>query len=171
MKFLHKSVQPDGTYTNHSIRSTVITRLDMDGFEAHHIMKLLSHKKEATIKEYTVQCPDNKCKEMFASLSNAMKPKFKKNKAQTCTLCYCFSTDRHKKRQPDGQTWKKQDATMPNIDDIKENLPNNNLEPIHTYDTIDDSVSQDLLNDNLDETAVEIATPNEFNRQVTKSFK
>ena len=60
MHFLSKDLGLSKMYTNHSIRSTVIARLDNDGFEARHIIKLSSHKKESTIKEYSVQCPKNK---------------------------------------------------------------------------------------------------------------
>ena len=49
-------------YTNHLIRSTVITNLDKHGFEARHITAVSGHKSEATIKEYSVKCPDVKKK-------------------------------------------------------------------------------------------------------------
>ena len=75
---LAKSVQLDGEYTNHSIRATVINTLDTAGFEARHIIKLTSHKNESTVKEYATKCPENKRKEMFQSLSDAMLPKSKK---------------------------------------------------------------------------------------------
>ena len=35
---LTKSLKLDGDYTNHSIRATVITMLDKEGFEACHII-------------------------------------------------------------------------------------------------------------------------------------
>ena len=38
-------------YTNHSIRSTCISRLDENGFEARHITALTSHKSESTIRQ------------------------------------------------------------------------------------------------------------------------
>ena len=47
-------------YTNHSIRSTVMSNLDSKGFEARHITAISGHKSEATIKEYSVKCPENK---------------------------------------------------------------------------------------------------------------
>ena len=75
MKFLQKNVTLEGNYTNHSIRATVISTLDNSGFEARHIISLSSHKNESTIKDYTVKCPENKRKQMFQSLSNAMVPK------------------------------------------------------------------------------------------------
>ena len=69
MKTLSKDLKLSVSYTNHLIRSTVITTLDNAGFEARHIMQLSSHKNEATIKEYSVKCPDNKKREMCESLS------------------------------------------------------------------------------------------------------
>ena len=75
---LSKSVCLDGSYTNHSIRSMVITTLDTAGFEGRHIIQLSSHKNESTIKEYLMHCPENKRKEMYESLGNALLPKAKK---------------------------------------------------------------------------------------------
>ena len=39
-------------YTNHSIRVTCISKLDMCGFEARHITAISSHKSESTICEW-----------------------------------------------------------------------------------------------------------------------
>ena len=47
----------------------------VEGFEAHHIIALSSHKSESTMKEYSIRCPDKKRKEMFDSLSSALKSK------------------------------------------------------------------------------------------------
>ena len=44
---LSKNVKLEGSYMNHSIRATVISTLDRDGFEARHITALSSHKSEA----------------------------------------------------------------------------------------------------------------------------
>ena len=62
-------------YTNHSICATVITMLDNNGVEARHIIKLSSHKYEATIKEYACECPNNKSKEMYSYFSEAITAK------------------------------------------------------------------------------------------------
>ena len=78
MKFLQMNIKLDRTYTNHSIRATVITMLDSKGFEVHHIMALSSHKNESTTKEYSVKCPESKRKAMFQTLTNVMQPRFKK---------------------------------------------------------------------------------------------
>ena len=75
MKILSTDLKLSIGYTNHSIRATVISTLDKAGFEARHIMALSSHKNESTIKEYSTVCPDVKRKEMFDSLSDAMKNK------------------------------------------------------------------------------------------------
>ena len=124
---LSKSVKLDGTYTNHSIRATVITTLDRQGFEAHHIIQLSSHKSESTVKEYSTKCPENKRKEMFDSLTNAMQPK-------------------NKKCKPSGQ------PALANIDinDIKHNLPTFDLEVIDDFETIDDTLLVDILNETID---------------------
>ena len=76
MKFLSNDVQFScDNYTNHLIRATCITTLDKAGFEARHIIKLSSHKNESSIKDYATECPEDKRKEMFTSLSKAITPK------------------------------------------------------------------------------------------------
>ena len=127
---LSKNIKLKGDYTNHSIRATVISTLHNDGFEARHIMTLSSHKSEATIKEYAVKCPDNKRKEMFASLSNALTPKSKQPKIA------------HALTNPQKGDENKENPT---INDIKQNLPNFNLQPIDDFDTIDDSILANLV--------------------------
>ena len=127
MKFMSTDLHLDTQYTNHSIRATVISTLDRDGFEARHIMKLSSHKSEATIKEYSVDCPDNKRKEMFDSLSNALVKK-------TCTVSKPSDTD-------------SQQSNEPTISDVVQNLPNFALQPLDMYDTIDDSILANLIYD------------------------
>ena len=62
-------------YTNDSIRSTCISNLDENGFEARHITALTSHKSEATIREYSVKCPDSKKREMFNALAKPIQTK------------------------------------------------------------------------------------------------
>ena len=153
MKFLQNYVKLDGNYMNHSIRATVISTLDAHGFEACHIMKLSSHKNESTIKEYAVKCPDNKRKEMFSSLSNAMQPKFKKIKPKilaTSIVTQDINDDNDDSQNNTNPPTPQQ--TVPDVNDIKENLPNFNLEPMDNFDTIDDTVLQDLLSDNFMDT-------------------
>ena len=47
-------------YTNYCITATGMTLLNEKGFEARHICAVSSHKNEATIRNYTVKCPDTK---------------------------------------------------------------------------------------------------------------
>ena len=114
MKFLSADLELSISYTNHSIQSTVIMTLDQNGFEARHIMKLSSHKNEATIKEYAVKCPDTKKREMCESLSNAIKPKKQK---PTCTVSV------------------NQETTT----DVANSLPTFSLELMENFNTIDDA--------------------------------
>ena len=75
---LSKDVKLDGTYTNHSIRATVISALDNAGLQACHIIKLSSHKSEATVKEYARKCQEVKHREILDSLSSPFQTKLKK---------------------------------------------------------------------------------------------
>ena len=124
-----KDIKLEGEYTNHSIRSTVISTLDRDGFEGRHIIALSSHKSEATIKEYAPKCPETKRKEMFDSLSNAMNP----NKIQR--------TDKSQAKTDDTND-------PPDIMDVKLNLPNFNIQEIDEFDTIDDDLLAAIVYDN-----------------------
>ena len=120
-------------YTNHSIRATVIATLDCAGFEDRHIITLSSHKSESTVKEYATKCPENKRKEMFNSLSNAMMPKAKRTKGNATATSTTTPTSTN---------------TLPqlSVQDIKENLPTFQLEPVD-FSTIDDSVLASLTYD------------------------
>ena len=125
---LSKSVKLDGEYTNHSIRATVINTLDNEGYEARHIIQLSSHKSEATVKEYATKCSDNKRKEMFETLTNAMQPKEKKQKIEpTATVSV-------------------PEQLHPSIEEVKENLPSFDLQPIE-FDTIDDDLLSNIILD------------------------
>ena len=121
---LSKDVKLDGQYTNHSIRSTVIKTLDNAGFEARHIIQLSSHKSKATIKEYSTKCPETKRKQMFDSLTDAMLPKEKKIKHQS----------------------NKSPAEF-DIVDVKQNLPNFDLQEIDDFETINDTLLAQILDE------------------------
>ena len=75
MKELCKDVKLENKYTNHSIRSTCISKLDECGFEGRHITAISSHKSESTIKQYSVKCPERKRKEMFDALAELVSKK------------------------------------------------------------------------------------------------
>ena len=101
----------------------MITTLDNAGFEGRHIIQLSSHQSESTIKEYSRKCPENKRKQMFDSLSDAMKLQEKIPKKNT--------------------TWTTSKA--PSVNEVKSNLPNFNLEAIKDFETIDDNILADLM--------------------------
>ena len=119
-----KNVTLDGDYTNHSICATVIETLDKAGFEAHHIIKLTSHKSESTVKEYACKCSESKRKEMFKSLTEAME-----------------TTPKRQRTLPTATVTKPQDSTH----DVKNNIPNFELQELDDFDTIDDNALQELM--------------------------
>ena len=123
---LSKHVRLDGDYTNHSIRSTVITTLDTAGYEARHIMAISSHKSEATIKEYSCKCLENKWKQMYDMLTTAMYPNKKSKPSATAT---------HLEHTNDDET------------DHNINLQTLSFNQIDDFNTIDDDMLNDLLTD------------------------
>ena len=130
MRFLSTDLSLSMQYTNHSIRGTVISTLDNAGFEARHIMKLSSHKKESTIKEYSTECPEGKRKEMFECLSNAMLPTPKKQKSK-----------------PTSTVTSDENSVPQDVHDVANKLPTFDLEPIDDFDTIDDTTLANLIYD------------------------
>ena len=72
MKELSKSADLSRYYTNHCIRSTVISSLDEEGFEARHITAVSGHKSENTIHSYSTKCPVSKKREMSDALSSKL---------------------------------------------------------------------------------------------------
>ena len=68
MKQISKDAKLSNIYTNHSIRSTCLTRLDEAGFEIRHIQAVSGHKSEDSIRAYSKKCPENKKREMAAAL-------------------------------------------------------------------------------------------------------
>ena len=71
---LSKNLHLSNHYTNHCIRATGMTLLNEQGFEAHHICAVSSHKSEVTIHNYGVKCPDAKKRAMSDSLAKALVP-------------------------------------------------------------------------------------------------
>ena len=150
MKFLHKNITLEGNYTNHSIRATVITTLDNKGFEARHIITLSLHKNESTIKDYSTKCPENKRKEMFNSLNDAIVPK-KSRKILPKTPSATVPKAPEIPTISDNNTVKVDTpGVVPNVYDVKQNLPMFDLMQMGDIETIDDAVLQDLLNNDLD---------------------
>ena len=50
MTVISQQAELSTTYTNRSIRATIITVLDRSGFEARHIMSVSCHRNESSIK-------------------------------------------------------------------------------------------------------------------------
>ena len=87
------------------------------------------------MKEYLTKCPENKRKEMFDLLTNAMHPKHKKAKTVA------------KPPSP------KQASNAPSdidIYDIKDNLPKFDLQKIYNFDTIDDTILASIITEETD---------------------
>ena len=72
MKYISTAAGLSTQYTNHCIRSTVITNLDSMGFEARHITAVSGHKSENTIKSYSTKCPTSKKRQMSDALSSVL---------------------------------------------------------------------------------------------------
>ncbi|WAR13682.1 hypothetical protein MAR_003787 [Mya arenaria] len=58
-------------YTNHCIRATSISALDIAGFEARHITRATGHKSETSIKSYASRLTEGTTREMSDALSSA----------------------------------------------------------------------------------------------------
>ena len=69
---LSKNAGLSKVYTNHYIRSTVITNLDAFGFEACHTTAVSELKSENTIKSYSTKCPNVKKRQMSDALSSVL---------------------------------------------------------------------------------------------------
>ena len=72
MKNLSTNAGLSMIYKNHSIRATVVTNLDNQGFEACHIMATTGHKSEISIKNYACKCPTRIRREMSDALANSL---------------------------------------------------------------------------------------------------
>ena len=83
MKNLSMNAGLSKIYTNHSIRTTVVTNLDRAGYEAGHIMAPTGHKSETSIKNYSRMCPSNKRRDISDTLTTTLEgqPQKKKNQA------------------------------------------------------------------------------------------
>ena len=83
MKTLSKNAGLSQQYRNHSIRATVVTNLDKEGFEARHIMATTGHKSETSIKNYARKCPTRKRREISDALANSMMTDLQNNNENT----------------------------------------------------------------------------------------
>ena len=136
-------------YTNHSIRATCISHLDTSGFEARHIAALSSHKSEATIREYSVKCPENKRKEMFNALAVPMKigKKIKSEAQSTVTSEEAITPN--------------QVQTLPHNNNVSLDIPFGDINSLSNIQLLEmDSDDDNLLSQILNETEKELAQIN-----------
>ena len=71
MKTISVEYKLSKVYTNHCIRSTAVSILDKNNFEARHIMRVSGHKSETSIRSYSRQLTECKRKEILHTLSSA----------------------------------------------------------------------------------------------------
>ena len=73
MKNLSERAKLSQVYTNHCIRSNVVTKFDSEGFEPRHVMAVSSHKSENSTKGYASKCPERKKRKCLMLLHNRFK--------------------------------------------------------------------------------------------------
>ena len=71
MKTISVEYKLSKVYTNHCIRSTAISVLDNNNFEARHIMRVSGHKSETSIRSYSRQLTECKQREISHTLTSA----------------------------------------------------------------------------------------------------
>lgn len=75
MKKLPIEAKLSGVYMNHSIRATMITKLDESGYEAQHIMAVSGHRNESSIRSYSSQTSLSTTRKMSETLSESLNNK------------------------------------------------------------------------------------------------
>ena len=71
MKTISVDCELSREYTNHCIRSTTVSVLDNNNFEARHIMRVSGHKSESSIRSYSRQLTESKTREISQTLTSA----------------------------------------------------------------------------------------------------
>ena len=71
MQKISKQAGLSKTYTNHSIRATVITSLDQAGFEGRHIQQISGHKSSSSLLHYAQIVSDEQLHSMSRTISLA----------------------------------------------------------------------------------------------------
>ena len=85
MKTISVEYKLSKKYTNHCIRSTAVSVLGNNNFEAGHIMRVSGHKSETSIRSYSRQLTECKQREISHTLTSAC--------AQSITEIVPVSTD------------------------------------------------------------------------------
>ena len=155
IRFLTKDAKLSGdNYTNHSIRATCIGTLDKKGFEARHITAISSHKNEATIKTYSMKCPDAKKRAMCKALNESVVPKKKvdNKKALATATAPNPNTTSHVQQV--------QELTKINSDQNINNSNNQDLPPNFQLSPFEDEENDDFLLEYLQQNPIEEQQPN-----------
>ena len=71
MKTISVDCKLSQEYTNHCIRSTVVSVLDNNNVEARHIMRVSGHKSKSSIRSYSPQLTESKSRELSQTLTSA----------------------------------------------------------------------------------------------------
>ena len=85
MKTISVEYKLSKVYTNHCIRSTAVSVLDNNNFEARQIMRVSGHKSETSIRSYSRQLTECKQREISHTLTSA--------RAQSATEIISVSTE------------------------------------------------------------------------------
>ena len=80
MKIISSKLKLSQSYTNHSIRATVVTLLSRTGFESREIMRLTGHKSEASLRSYDKENSAERKREISDTLNLQ-----KKNRSSSST--------------------------------------------------------------------------------------
>ena len=75
MKKLSIEAKLSCVYMNHSIRATMIMKLDESGYEAQHIMAVSGHRNESSIRSYSSQTSLSVKRKMSETLSKSLNNK------------------------------------------------------------------------------------------------
>ena len=70
MKVISKKLGLSYSYTNHSIRATVVTVLSKHGFQSRQIMRLTGHKSESSLRSYDKENSSKQKREISETLNN-----------------------------------------------------------------------------------------------------
>ena len=72
MKTISVDCKLSQEYTNHCIRSTAVSILDNNNFEARHIMRVSGHKSESSsIRPYSRQLTESRSREISQTITSA----------------------------------------------------------------------------------------------------
>ena len=87
-RFMHdisKNAKCSTTYTAHCLRVTAIQEMNDAGLELRHIMHMIGHKNEASVRSYNRDCSMQQKKKMSDTLASVVIPKSRTQ--HSCPAC------------------------------------------------------------------------------------